>query len=48
MMTRCEPIATLAYPIAARHGLSELREACRSYLHTSFAKEGCLTQLEIP
>ena len=48
MKTWCELIATLAYPFAARHELSKLREACRPYLHTSFAKEECLTQLEIP
>ena len=47
-MTWCEPIAALAYPAAARHKLFWLREACRSYLYTSFAKDGCLTQLEIP
>ena len=48
MKTWCELIVTLEYPFAARHELSELREACRPYLDTSFAKEWCLTQLEIP
>ena len=48
MKTWCESFVTLAYPFAARHEKFELREACWPCLHTSFAQDGCLTQLEIP
>ena len=47
MMTWCECFATLAYPCATHDELLELREACRSLVHASFANETCLTQLEI-